>query len=89
MSTKTHERKMLRTDWQELPINKELSEIVLQLANARNRLLNWYEAIPDRATYEENGEDVETASQHLLDAIVGISMGILGNEMAGQLTSTK
>lgn len=51
MSTKTHERKMLRTDWAEIPINNELTAILLQLANARNRLLNWLEAIPDRATY--------------------------------------
>ena len=86
MPTKTHERKMLRTDWAEIPINNELTAILLQLANARNRLLNWLEAIPDRATYDFNHPEVAKADSDILDAMTTIGNNLLGADMVAKLT---
>lgn len=70
MSNKSEERKTLRTDWNELPIDKELSQILLQIANARAALLNYLEAIPDRATYDSYKDCVGSATDHLLNVDV-------------------
>lgn len=85
MKEKNTERKMLRTDWKELPIDKELSEILLQLTNARARLLNFFESIPDRKTYEWFGDRVNKADDCILNAM-NICADLLGSASLESLT---
>lgn len=85
MKEKTQERKALRTDWKELPINKELSEILLQVTNARARLLNFLESIPDRKTYEWFEDRVNKADDCLLNAM-NVCADLLGSASLESLT---
>lgn len=85
MSNKSEERKMLRTDWKELPIDNELSTVLLQVTNARARLLNFHESISDRRTYEWFADRVGKADDSLLDAM-NICADLLGSASLESLT---
>lgn len=89
MKEKTQERKALRTDWRELPIDKELSQILLQIANARAALLNYLEAIPDRATYDSYKDCVGTAADHLINAMMEIGGDLMAQQIVGKLIEEK
>ena len=89
MSNKSEERKILRTDWKELPIDKELSQILLQIANARAALLNYLEAIPDRATYDSYKGYVSTAEEHLINAMMEVGGDLLAQQFVGKLIEPK
>ena len=90
MSNKSNqERKALRTDWRELPIDKELSQILLQIANARAALLNYLEAIPDRATYDSYKDCVGTAADHLINAMMEIGGDLMAQQIVGKLIEEK
>lgn len=78
MSNKSEERKTLRTDWKELPIDKELSQILLQIANARAKLINFQESISDRHSYEFYSEFIDKADEKLMAA-----MNIIGQDLIG------
>ena len=85
MKEKTQERKPLRTDWNELPIDKELSQILLQIANARAALLNYLEAIPDRATYDSYKDCVGSAADHLINAMMEVGGDLMAQDFVGKL----
>ena len=89
MSNKSEERKILRTDWKELPIDKELSQILLQIANARAALLNYLEAIPDRATYDSYKDCVGTATDHLVNAMMEMGGDLMAQQIVGKLIEEK
>ena len=89
MSNKLQERKTLRTDWRELPIDKELSQILLQIANARAALLNYLEAIPDRATYDSYKDCVGTATDHLVNAMMEMGGDLMAQQIVGKLIEEK
>ena len=85
MLNNSQERKALRTDWQELPIDPELSKILLQIANARAALLNYLEAIPDRATYDSYKSCVGTAADHLINAMMEVGGDLMAQDFVGKL----
>ena len=85
MPNKSEERKILRTDWKELPIDPELSKILLQVANARAALLNYLEAIPDRATYDSYKGCVSTAADHLINAMMEVGGDLMAQDFVGKL----
>ena len=89
MSNKSEERKILRTDWKELPIDKELSQILLQIANVRAALLNYLEAIPDRATYDSYKGCVGPAEEHLINAMMEVGGDLLAQQFVGKLIEPK
>lgn len=89
MSNKSEERKILRTDWKELPIDKKLSQILLQMANVRAALLNYLEAIPDRATYDSYKGCVSTAEEHLINAMMEVGGDLLAQQFVGKLIEPK
>lgn len=89
MSNKTQERKMLRTDWKELPIDNELSQIILQIANARASLLNFHESIPDRKSYDSYEAGVSAAAVHLLSAMMAIGDDLMTQDFVSKLIGEK
>ena len=76
---------MLRTDWKELPIDKELSQIILQIANARASLLNFHESIPDRKSYDSYEDGVSAAAVHLLSAMMVIGDDLMTQDFVSKL----
>lgn len=85
MSNKSAERKTLRTDWKELPIDKELSSILLDLANARARLINYHESITDRDIYESRVDVVDDAEEKIMDVMRTIANDLIGFECVNLL----
>ena len=85
MKEKNTERKMLRTDWKELPIDKELSQIILQIANARASLLNFHESIPDRKSYDSYEAGVSAAAVHLLSAMMSIGDDLMTQDFVSKV----
>lgn len=85
MSNKSEERKPLRADWKELPIDQELADILLGIANARAKLINFQEAISDRHSYEFYGDLVDKADEKLMAAMNIIAQDLLGFECVNKL----
>ena len=85
MSNKSEERKTLRTDWKELPIDQELSSILLDLANARARLINYHESITDRDIYESRVDFVDDAEEKIMDVMRTIANDLIGFEYVNLL----
>lgn len=85
MSNKSEERKTLRTDWRELPIDKELAEVLLGIANARAKLINFQESISDRHSYEFYSEFIDKADEKLMAAMNTIGQDLIGFECVNVL----
>lgn len=72
----------------QLPINEELQEILLQIANSRAQLSNYLQAIRDRHLFDLIEDEVEQINENLVNAISGLSL-VLSDCMSYQLIENK